>query len=133
MSEERSWEALFVEAYIVKSKRARYLSQLKNSKRRQKLLDRLNHALDHDEKYATELPPECQTDEALLRLLRQKNVRPTCYLIADANENDGQELRLEDAVSQLFGSQFGALIICPPKPIAIYKGEDIGRLVLLEK
>jgi hypothetical protein len=65
-------------------------------------------------------------------LLRHRYVNGTCYLIADGNHLDGSELRLEVGVEELIGNHWGAILICPPKPIALYKPEDIGEWLLLE-
>ncbi len=55
MAEVSLWEQAFVRAYIVAEKRDRYLAFLKGRKHRRKILDRLNHSLDYDERYATPL------------------------------------------------------------------------------
>lgn len=140
MAELSFWEQRFVEEYIVASKRARYLTFLKGPKHRQKILERLNHSLDYDESKATRLDAQRRDEDSLIALLRSHHVAETCYLMADQNQYDGQELRLENAIRELLQNFWGALIICPPQgqvvlgtPIAVYKEEDVGDLVLLSK
>jgi hypothetical protein len=131
MAEASTWEQRFVEKYIVSSKRERYLAFLKGDKRRQKILERLNHTLDFDERKAMRLESPSCTPDALISLLNGHRVTETCYFMADGNRLDGTEMRLELAISELLHNRWGALIICPPKPVAVYKQEDIGELILL--
>jgi hypothetical protein len=132
LSDAAIWEERFVRAYVVKAKQERYLGFLKSKKNRSKILDRLNHNLDYDESKARELAPEEHESEALIRLLRARGVDDTACLMADSSDDDGRFLPLDQAVPMLLDGPWGAVLICPPKPIALYKEEDIGRLFLLE-
>jgi hypothetical protein len=132
MAEAALWEQRYIERFVHKSKRERYLHLLKGPKHRKKLLDRLNHAFEYDPRNATSLGGAERTSAGLTALLRRLYVADTCYLVADGNPNDGKELRLEAGVEVLLGNHWGAILICPPKPIGVYKAEDIGELVLLE-
>ncbi len=133
MVDVADWERRFVDAYIVKAKRKRYLEFLSNPKRRQKILERLNHALDYDRQCATEVDGSMANTEALVGLLKKHGADSTvCYLVADHNARDGTTMNLNDAAGELLLNHFGALIICPPKPIALYKTEDIGKLILFK-
>ena len=131
MPRNAEWEEKFVRAYVVKSKRERYLSHLKSSKHRPKILNRLNHALDYDSRLATNLAKSHRTDQSLIDLLTVRGVSGNCFLMADDQKLDGAELSLEEGVSELTICYDGAVLICPPKPIALYKPEDIGFLILL--
>ncbi len=126
------WEERFVRIYVVKAKRDRYIRLLKSKKNRSKILERLNHNLDYDESKARELAPAERGPEALLQLLRTRGVDHRACLMADSSDEDGRSLPLEQAVGALLDCPWGAVLICPPKPIALYKEEDIGRLFLLE-
>ena len=131
MSEYRLWEERFVNSYIQKARRDRYLTFLQG-KKRQIILNRLCHTLDYDDARATVLEKKYRVAEALCRLLREHSVAKTCFLMADSNDLDGSELPLERGVRELLQNRFGAVLICPPKPIAIYKEEAIGRTMLFE-
>ena len=130
MSDGALWEEQFVNSYIQKSKRTRYLTFLKG-KKRQQILDRLNHTLDFVEAKATELDGRYRSSAALYKLLRGYHVSDTCYLVADGNDLDGNELAVESGVEELLDNHFGAVLICPPNPIAVYKEEVQGRLMIL--
>lgn len=51
--------------------------------------------------------------------------------MADDSALDGTAMPLDRAVRELLNHPWGALIVCPPKPIAVYKAEDPGDLFLL--
>ncbi len=132
MADVSHWERAFVNSYVVASKRDRYLSFLNGPKHRQKILDRLNHSLDYVQRFATTLESRFKTADALMQLLAGRGVDPNwCSIMADGNPSDGTSMRLDRAVPELLDNHWGAVIICPPKPIAVYKSEDIGDLILL--
>lgn len=131
MADVAFWERKFVELYVVGDKRERYLSFLKGRKHRKKVLERLNHNLDFNQAVATEIPGAERTAGALAELLRRNHVNSTCYLMADGCQADGRELRVELALAEFLSNFWGSVLICPPKPIALYKEEDIGSMYLL--
>src|SRR5262245_47354715 len=126
MADVSYWERRFVEEYIASAKQDRYLFFLKGRKHRAKLLERMNHTLDFDRSKAAEIATSDRNRECLLRLLSHNHVHATCYFMADGNESDGRELRIERAVDEMLANHWGAVLICPPKPIALYKEEDVG-------
>ena len=131
MAEGGYWESEFIRRFIVADKQERYLCLLKGRKHRAKFLDELNHNLAYDKTKATILEEKYKEAQHLLSLLASMYVDATCHLVADSNDLDGRSLRNELAAPELLNNHFGALIICSPKPIVIYKEEDIGDLILL--
>ncbi|MEM7146915.1 MAG: hypothetical protein AAF591_17425 [Verrucomicrobiota bacterium] len=132
MPDVAPWERKFVERYVEQSKVDRYLMKLKGRKHRREILDRLNHSLDYRSELATSIPSSERSPQRLLNLLRAERIDDTCHVLADGNENDGRELRIERAVEEIFGNAFGMVLICPPIPIALYKEEDIGDMLILK-
>ena len=133
MADVSHWERLFIRAYIVSAKQERYINFLKGPKHRQKILERLNHSLDYDAQHAKTLDAKYNTPIALVEYLLGRGVdHTTCCLMADGNASDGVSMRLDRAVPELLDNHWGALIICPPVPIAVYKAEGIADLVLLD-
>ena len=128
MADVDFWERRFVEAYVERSTRGRYLEMLKGPKRRQKVLDRLNHNPGFDFSKARDLGSI--DADGLTALLGSLRVEPTGFLMADGSELDGRELRIELAVQELVGTHWGAVLICPPKPIAVYREEAPGSFYL---
>lgn len=134
MADISHWEKQFVSAFVIESKRERYLTKLKGGKHRKEILNRLNHSLDYDPACATVLDNSLKYPSALLSFLLGHGVDPLdCHFMADGNPLDGNAMRLDRAVSELLDNHWGAIIICPPRPIAVYKQEDIGNLILLSK
>src|SRR5262249_7376919 len=88
-------EETIVRAFIASARRARWLESLASSKRRPRMLDRLNHCRDLDERYTTMLPSNAD----VVPLLRLRGAPPTCYVLSCTNEIDGQVMKLEEAVS----------------------------------
>lgn len=131
MADVAFWERMLVELYIVPASRDRYLSFLKGRKHRKKLLDRLNHNLDIDQAVSVQIPASDRNAAALTDVLRRNHVSSTCFLMADGSAADGRELRVELAIDEFLNNHWGAVLICPPKPIVLYKEKDIGRLYLL--
>ena len=127
-------EYVFVQTYIRKEKRDRYLQFLKGGKHRQKILDLLNHSLDYDPVFASELDHSFCTQEGLVKFMQSRGSRDNdCHLMADGHRLDGQSVALGDAVDALLNHYWGTLVICGEPTIAIYKSEAPSRLVLLSK
>ena len=133
MADVNNFERCFVEIFIRKEKQDRYLTFLKGPKHRQKILEQLNHSLDYEPSLAKQLPPAARDKQYLTEYLQSLFVADTFHFMADGNELDGQNLRLELAVTEFLDNCWGALLICPPKPIVIYKEEDIGQLLILSE
>jgi hypothetical protein len=125
------WEQRFVKRYIQNVRQERYLTFLTNEKRRYKILHRLAHQLDYDRSKATSLHKQYHFSGRLFDLLKDQGISQVCYLMSASSDLDGSELDIETGIWELQGSQFGALLIFPPRPIALYKPEDIGYLILL--
>ena len=132
MAEVSYWEKAFVERFIIKEKRDRYLMFLKGGKHRKKVLERLNHNLDFERSKAEDISKKCKSTKDILTFLKLRYVDDTCYVMAFQNDLDGSDVRLALGVQELFESPWGIILICPPKPIAIYKEEEIGCLYLLK-
>ena len=128
MADVDFWERRFVEAYVERSTRDRYLGMLKGPKHRRKLLDRLNHNPGFDFSKARDLGSV--DADGLVALLGRLRVERTGFLMADGSELDGRELRVELAVQELMRTPWGAVLICPPKPVAVYREESPGTFYL---
>src|SRR5262252_4558876 len=125
MAEVNYWEKEFIDRFVVNDRKERYLEFLKGRKRRAEFLDELNHKLQYDRSKATVLPAQYREPKALISFLNSFYVEPTCHLIADSTALDGKEIRTTLAVPELLNNYCGAVMICPPKPIVIYKEEDL--------
>jgi len=108
MADVSHWEDAFVRAYIVAEKRDRYLTFLKGPKHRRKILERLNHSLDYNDRHATVLDATYSFPNTLTEYLMGRGVDHTaCCLMADGNPADGTSMRLNRAVLELLDNYWG--------------------------
>ncbi len=121
MTNDRSlWEVKFVDAFVLKQKRSRYKALLSNPRKRNKILDRLNHNADLDFGKAIEIEPLITTLNGALEGYR---VGDHCWMISDHSELDGQLLPTSQAIELMIDATWGTIMICPPKPIAVFREE----------
>jgi hypothetical protein len=111
----------------------RWSSLLSNPKRRQKILDQLNHNPDLDPRYMIHVPPSEQSREAIASRLRKLGAPPTCYLISDVADLDQRELPLEEALELAVGRGSGTIISCIPGQLAYYEAEDSDERYILHR
>ena len=124
MSGDRNyWEVKFVDAYVMKSKRSRYKKLLGNPTKRGKILDRINHNADLDYEKAIRLSGAQAFSSQLIRKLSAFEIDAQCWLISDDPELDGKLLQMREASELTAGADWGTIMICPPKPIAVYRAE----------
>lgn len=126
-------EAAFIETFIRREKRQRYKSFLASSKRRQEVLDALNHGADVDRSLAQPIPPGERSAGRVEKLLQAKGAGSTCYVIADGLEIDGQDLPLCEALAAAQNYDFGVVLSCIPGQLAFCKEEAPGEWYLLER
>lgn len=100
---------------------------LASPKRRREILNRFNHALEFDPKFATPVPKELCTAERLMQLLRQRGAAETCHVMADSLDIDGEDLPLREALAQLIAHDFGSVLCCLPGRLAFHKAEAIEQ------
>ncbi len=131
MAEISSIEKALIQKFADKRRVDRYKALLKGPKHRKKFLDLLNHNFEYNHERIVELEKTISTSDQLLTFLKNKYVNTTCFLVADQNSKDGRELRLESGVEELIENYWGAILICPPKPIVIYKSEASSECTVL--
>jgi len=110
-------EELFVSAFVVPEKRARYAEFLRKPKRRAEILNRLCHFFDFVPKLASQVPRE----SALASLLRKRGAGPSAHIIG--GQNDGADLPLEEAIEEAKVDPNGVVISCVPGRLALYMQE----------
>jgi hypothetical protein len=126
------WEQSFVETFVSKRKRERYLGFLSNPKHRSKFLHDLNNGVDVEPSLAREVLHSDRSKAGLRRLLQSSGASGTVHLMALQHELDGCDAPLEDAIDLVLTSSWGVLLICPPRPVVLYKTEDPGTLLFLQ-
>lgn len=124
MSHDRNfWEAKFVDAFVLKSKRSRYKKLLRDPGKRNKILDRLNHNADLDFSQGVELAGRHAFSALLIQKLSTYNIDDQCWLISDDSDLDCRLLPMREAAELTADADWGTIMICPPNPIAVYRAE----------
>jgi hypothetical protein len=116
-------EEAFVQRFVVRGTRQRWLSLLASPKARSKITARLyHHAADgFDSKYIEPLPHLDVTQ--LVALLHERGAGADCVVISNADD-DGTQQPLAAAVERHLGWGYGAVLICVPNQLAFVETED---------
>jgi hypothetical protein len=123
-------EDAIIRAFISPARRARWLESLASPKRRVRMLDRLNHCRDIDERYATPLAAKAN----VVALLKSRGAPALCYVLSAGPVTlDGREMPLEEAVKEAEACGWGTIIGCLPGQLACYHDECDERRLLLER
>jgi hypothetical protein len=114
-------ETAFVQTFIRRERRDRWLSKLSLSKHRRSFLDRLNHSFRDD------------LDERFISV--ESRVWPVdierCYMIADESEYDGRHVTSAEAADAVSSATFGIVVSFVPGMLACYKDESPSDIVWL--
>ncbi len=125
-------ERLF-QAFVKPRFRGRYLALLHSRRGRPKIIERLSHSGDLDERYMREVPKEISDWTALLALLSRRGAPPSCYIVSEDSGIDGQVMDLGEAVRSVYQSGMGTIISCLPGRLAYYEAEYGDESSLLER
>jgi len=117
-----------IKAFIRKEVRDRYVSFLSNQKRRNEILDRLNHCKDFDERFIQWLPSNAD----IVKILLQAGSPAEVYVISDS-KLDGKLMPLPAAIHETSMSGSGTIVSCIPGKLAYYYDEVGERRALLKR
>jgi hypothetical protein len=124
-------EEATVNAFFSRAKRERFLTLLRNPKRRDKALNALNHFSGFDERFITSLGTK---HDDLAGVLRARGAADACYVISDLGHIDARVMRLEDAIDETVIGGFGSILCCIPGELALFIGEaGTGAYLLLQR
>lgn len=122
-------ETATVQAFIIKEKKQRYLDMLADPKKRDKIVDGLNHCRDIDERFATPVAWNVAIDE-----LRRRGAPDTCHVLSSITGMDGIDLPLAAAIHMMEEGGWGTILCCLPGQLAYYFDEwGLRRLILEPK
>ena len=127
-------EETFVNTFVHKAKRERYIALLSNPKKWKKILEVLNHNFDFDEALATVVG--CHQIQILLsRLEELLSSDEACYLISDDDEIDGKTFPFSQAFALARASNWGTILDCIAGELALYWDEasPSRHCILLQK
>jgi hypothetical protein len=122
-------EESIVRAFILPTRRERYLEFLKSPKNRLKFRRELAHFKALNPKYIVEIVPSHQNPSSLVNILTSKGAPRTCWVMSENSRIDGQELDLEEALEETIGYGMGTFISCVPGKLAFFENEDVRCLL----
>lgn len=122
-------EETFIRSFIASHRRPRWLQLLASVKRRNEILNRLNHCAEFDPRYVRWLASNADA----VGLLKSRGAPDTCRVLSYASVLDGREMPLNEAVGSLFENCWGTVLICIPDRLAFYYDEGGERRALLER
>jgi hypothetical protein len=122
-------EMAFVNAFITREKRARYLQLLATPKRRGDILGRLYHNLDLLHGTYHEVTGADKSADKVEQVLRSKGAREMCYVISPEPDIDQRTVPLAEILMTLFETDGVAILCCLPGRLAFYKAEDEAYLL----
>jgi hypothetical protein len=117
-------EQELIKAFIVPSKRQRYLDLVSKPKTRKKFLLELAHFKSLDSRYFLAIPASKQHPEDIAEILTQKGAPSLCWVTSEARRLDGKEMPLSEALLNVVGRQMGTFLSCIPGRLAYFEGED---------
>jgi hypothetical protein len=130
-----SHEASFVQAFIDKHYKDRWLMLLNKPKRRDDFLAELHGTGDGDaldERYFERIPSSW-TSEIILARLKELGAGPRCYVFSSDTSLDRKEMSVEEAVSEVLGHQMGSVISCRPGRLAYWEAEGPDDRVICHR
>ena len=65
----------------------------------------------------------------ICQLLRSKGAGQKVWIMSELASLDGQELGLEEALSQVWGREIGSVLSCIPGKLAYFEDEEKQRLL----
>jgi hypothetical protein len=122
-------EEATIRAFILPTKRDRYLEFLASPKRRAKFIAELAHFKHLNPKFAFTIPGIQSNPVSLQQLLVGKGAGSKCWVIGENSELDGREMELESALKETIGHRMGTFISCVPGKLAYFEDEE-GRFLL---
>ena len=126
-------ESALIEAFVVKPRRERLLTSLRDRRRRAKAVDRLNHFQDLDPRFLVHIAPRDQTPTGIAALLEERGAPATCHVVSSAADLDGEEMPLLAALEGVVGFGAGTLLSCVPGRLAYFEGEEANDRYILQR
>jgi hypothetical protein len=107
-------EQQFINVFIIKDKRDRFLQFLKNPKGRKDLISELAHFKHLDSKLIVKIPGSQQNVENICNFLKSKGSPDECYVLSENVALDGKFLQMDYVIKEILGSGLGTIVSCRP-------------------
>lgn len=121
-----------VSAFVVHSKRQRYLKLLESKRGIEKVRRQLAHFRDFDARFMFTVEPSNQTVAGIERLLLDLGARH-CTVFSESATLDASDIPLRAALEKVIGSGLASILSCKPGILAYYEGEEPGERFILRK
>lgn len=118
-------QALFA-AFVVPSKRERYIEMLGTNRQREKVRRALDHFKYLDPRFCRRLAGRKRNPTEVLNALRQLGAPPDCHVISVNRDLDGRDMPLSDALQTAIGGGQGTFISCINGALGYFEGEEPG-------
>ncbi len=119
-----SMEKALFEAFVVPSKRRRYLELLGTERGREKIRFALDHFGDLDLHYCHRIKPSQQRFDNILQALNNLGAPPVCYVMSSDADLDRRQMDLSAALKNIIGLGQGAFVSCVPGKLAYFESEE---------
>ena len=123
-------ELAFVNTFVVRPKRARYVGLVVSPRLRPKFLDALCCFSDFDPRFKVSLSRRADSSHGFLTELCHRGAGSNAYLISTNYDLDAVTMPLDAAINEVHGHGDGTIIICTPARLAYYEGEWRYRFIL---
>lgn len=117
-------EEQLIKAFLVPTKRERYLEMIANPKKRKKFLLELAHFKALDPRYSFAVPKVEHTAEQIAASLTGKGAPPSCWVTSEDSDLDGKEMPIVAALQKVVGHQMGTFLSCIPGKLAYFEDEE---------
>jgi hypothetical protein len=126
-------EVQMLRAFVLPSKRERYVSLATTTHRRSQLVGELYHFRHFDPRWIHEITKHQITPASLVRDLRRLGAGESCYVMSSDREWDGVAVPLDLALESICGRVEGTLVSCTPTVLAYYEGEGPHNRFILHR
>ena len=126
------WQIATISAFVVKSKRERYIDKVSSTKKRGQFVANLSHFSDFDSRFIARIAPSSQHASDIESLIRAKGAPELCLAISEISAIDSRLIPLADALKKVVGRQMGTILCCIPGQLAYFENED-DRFILEHK
>lgn len=113
-------ESAFINKYVVKNKRQRYLGFIETPKRRRTFLEMLYHGRDFDKSNFEAVAGFFETE---IRKRIAGSPTASCYMISVDPALDGREMPTNEALAEITAYTEGIVLIFEKGELVYYRGE----------
>jgi hypothetical protein len=119
-------EQTFINKYVIKEKRNRYLNFIAKEKTRKKFTRELAHTLDLDWRKFREISGNDSEKKLIISKIEANKHISSCYVISYWEKYDGKLFSVDDAINDIIGEQ-EVILIFGNAEVVYYEGEAPGN------